>query len=105
MMTQGDTIYDITDKRDHATAQAQLLHGSYTAGSDGEQVFFCRMNVSRSFRRQTGYGDHKVRPPLTGSAPLGGVSSIDNIPEILQEIPMQIIFLLVDVGALQSIGE
>lgn len=60
MMTQGDSLYDIIDKRDHAPVQAQLLHSSYTPGSEEERTFFCRMNVARSFRRQAGFGDHKV---------------------------------------------
>jgi PAS domain S-box-containing protein len=65
MMTQGDSIYDIIDKRDHATVQAQLMQTGYNAsgtapGISDEKAFFCRMNVSRSFRRQAGFGDHKV---------------------------------------------
>ena len=59
MMTQGETIFDITDKRDHAAIEAFLVRGG-TTDSDDELTFFCRMTVSRNFRRQTGYGDHKV---------------------------------------------
>lgn len=71
MMTQGDSIYDIIDKRDHVTVQTQLLQGSNNYGNTNgaaavavgqceELTFFCRMNVSRSLRRQGGFGDHKV---------------------------------------------
>ncbi|XP_046369475.2 neuronal PAS domain-containing protein 4B-like [Haliotis rufescens] len=61
MKTQGDSLYDIVDKRDHGTVQAQLLQ----AGTDGERdtrdvAFFCRMNMSRSLKRQAGFGDVKV---------------------------------------------
>ena len=59
MMTQGETIFDIVDKRDHAAIEAFLVRGGATDGDD-ELTFFCRMTVSRNFRRQTGYGDHKV---------------------------------------------
>ena len=59
-MTQGDSIYDIIDKRDHSTVQSELLHGNYSTATGEEHTFFCRMNISRSFRRQGGFGDHKV---------------------------------------------
>ena len=66
-MTQGDSLYDIIDKRDHAQVQAQLLQTSYPGvhaavapEASEERTFFCRMNVARSFRRQAGFGDHKV---------------------------------------------
>ena len=61
MMTQGDSLYDIIDKRDHATVQNELLQSNYTPTVGEERTFFCRMNVSRSFRRHAGFGDHKVR--------------------------------------------
>ncbi len=60
MMTQGDSIYDIIDKRDHQSVQTQLLQTNYSGDDKDERTFFCRMNVSRSFRRQSGFGDHKV---------------------------------------------
>ncbi|XP_064602728.1 uncharacterized protein LOC135468411 isoform X2 [Liolophura sinensis] len=61
MKTQGDSIYDIIDKRDHATVQAQLLQGGASASkSDQDLTFFCRMNMSRCLKRQTGPGDIKI---------------------------------------------
>ena len=63
MLTQGDSLYDIIDKRDHSSVQGQLLQTSYNPCPDtglDSRTFFCRMNVSRSFRRQAGFGDHKV---------------------------------------------
>jgi hypothetical protein len=75
MLTQGDSLYDIIDKRDHAAVQGQLLHsdlgpstppaGQPATSSSEERTFFCRMNVARSFRRQSGFGDHKVSVMLT----------------------------------------
>lgn len=62
MKTQGDSLFDIVDKRDHGTVQAQLLHG--VSSNDGRQSrttsFFCRMNMSRTLKRQGGFGDVKV---------------------------------------------
>ncbi len=63
MLTQGDSLYDIIDKRDHSSVQTQLLQTTYNPCPDtglDSRTFFCRMNVSRSFRRQSGFGDHKV---------------------------------------------
>ncbi|GFS26746.1 neuronal PAS domain-containing protein 4 [Elysia marginata] len=77
MKTQGDSLYDIVDKRDHNAVQAQLLQGAPAhsrhlaqgpAGSQADKVdpsrdvsFFCRMNMSRTLKRQSGFGDVKVR--------------------------------------------
>ncbi|KAL3872960.1 hypothetical protein ACJMK2_036128 [Sinanodonta woodiana] len=61
MKTQGDSLFDIVDKRDHGTVQAQLMQG--TAGevpTDHQISFFCRMNMSRTLKRQGGFGDVKV---------------------------------------------
>lgn len=62
MKTQGDSLFDIVDKRDHGTVQAQLLHGiASTDGHHNRNVsFFCRMNMSRTLKRQGGFGDVKV---------------------------------------------
>lgn len=62
MKTQGDSLFDIVDKRDHGTVQAQLLHGVHTGeGQPLHRVsFFCRMNMSRTLKRQGGFGDVKV---------------------------------------------
>ncbi|GFO34703.1 neuronal pas domain-containing protein 4, partial [Plakobranchus ocellatus] len=75
MKTQGDSLYDIVDKRDHNTVQAQLLHGAphhirhgqHSASVLGQDnvdstqdvSFFCRMNMSRTLKRQSGFGDVK----------------------------------------------
>ena len=61
MKTQGDSLFDIVDKRDHGTVQAQLLHGTGTDTQTDRQIsFFCRMNMSRTLKRQGGFGDVKV---------------------------------------------
>lgn len=67
-MTQGDSVYDIIDKRDHAVVQGHLLSAATAAAAatalgtsqEDERSFFCRMNLSRSFRRQSGFGESKV---------------------------------------------
>lgn len=76
-MIHGDSVYDIIDKQDHGSIQAELSRsvpqqtsasGSHhhtalnAAGClDGEQrMFLCRMNVSRNARRQMRFGDQKV---------------------------------------------
>ncbi|KAK6182204.1 hypothetical protein SNE40_009936 [Patella caerulea] len=58
MKTQGDSLYDIVDKRDHVAVQTQLQGGDVTSSQD--VAFFCRMNMSRSLKRQAGFGDVKV---------------------------------------------
>lgn len=60
MKTQGDSLFDIVDKRDHGTVRAQLLHGAGEVDPDKEVAFFCRMNMSRTLKRQAGFGDVKV---------------------------------------------
>ena len=61
MKTQGDSLFDIVDKRDHSTVQAQLLHGTGAETQPDRQLsFFCRMNMSRTLKRQGGFGDVKV---------------------------------------------
>jgi len=64
MMTQGDSLYDIIDKRDHTTVQSNLLSNVTDTSDDvtptAERTFFCRMSVARSFRRQAGFGEHKM---------------------------------------------
>lgn len=58
MKTQGDSLYDIVDKRDQAAVQAQLMAGG---GEEPRDVsFFCRMNMSRTLKRQSGFGDVKI---------------------------------------------
>ena len=61
-MSQGDSIYELVDPRDHAAVQAELLSGppsvSMNARFPDERVFICRMNLSRTAKRQLQY--HKV---------------------------------------------
>ena len=60
MKTQGDSLFDIIDKRDHITVQAQLMRGGTDVVPGQPLAFFCRMNMSRSVKRQSGFGDVKV---------------------------------------------
>jgi hypothetical protein len=59
LLIHGDSIYDIVDKQDHSTIHSQLSR----EGEEGEllgkhpstrhqQIFLCRINVSRNARRQ-----------------------------------------------------
>ena len=57
MLTQGDTLYDVVDKRDFATIRSHLTSD---VTSPRQSDFFVRMNVARSLRRQSGFGDYKV---------------------------------------------
>lgn len=73
LLIHGDSVYDIIDKQDHGSIQAELGRsvpaqqtGSHHPASpshlEGEQrMFLCRMNVSRNARRQMRFGDQKVR--------------------------------------------
>lgn len=74
LLIHGDSVYDIIDKQDHGSIQAELGRnvppppGSHHAAAspatslEGEQrMFLCRMNVSRNARRQMRFGDQKVR--------------------------------------------
>lgn len=62
MKTQGDSLFDIVDKRDHSAVRAQLFQGSSLDEESASDVtFFCRMNMSRTLKRQSGFGDVKVR--------------------------------------------
>jgi hypothetical protein len=70
MKTQGDSLFDIVDKRDHGTVQAQLLHGGGKMSQDLPTSFFCRMNMSRTLKRQAGFGDVKVRGRIFGFPPI-----------------------------------
>jgi len=67
LLIHGDSIYDIIDKQDHGTIQAELLRGQdeinpeeITATKPENRIFLCRMNVSRNARRQMRFGDQKV---------------------------------------------
>lgn len=72
MKTQGDSLFDIVDKRDHGTVQAQLLHGvAVPEGHSRKISFFCRMNMSRTLKRQGGFGDVKVMHVKGHFVPVG----------------------------------
>ncbi|XP_055311408.1 PAS domain-containing protein cky-1 isoform X2 [Sitodiplosis mosellana] len=84
LLIHGDSVYDIIDKQDHGSIQAELSRSvpqqTSSSGShhhhhhhhhssplnastalDGEhRMFLCRMNVSRNARRQMRFGDQKV---------------------------------------------
>ena len=67
LLIHGDSIYDIIDKQDHPTVQAELLRGQeltspeeLSASKPEDRIFLCRMNVSRNARRQMRFGDQKV---------------------------------------------
>lgn len=70
LLIHGDSVYDIIDKQDHGSIQAELARsvpqqsGSHHASPpslEGEhRMFLCRMNVSRNARRQMRFGDQKV---------------------------------------------
>ncbi|KHN76520.1 Neuronal PAS domain-containing protein 4 [Toxocara canis] len=59
IMCQGDSIYDLVDIRDHSVVQSKLLSGppflSVTNTFSDERAFICRMNLSRSGKRQLQY--------------------------------------------------
>ncbi len=59
IMSQGDSLYDLVDPRDHGTVQTELLSGppSITMHMQfpDERVFICRMNLSRAAKRQLQY--------------------------------------------------
>ncbi len=58
-MSQGDSLYDLVDPRDHPLLQAELLSGppSITINIPQEfhRLFMCRMNLSRQAKRQPQY--------------------------------------------------
>lgn len=79
MITQGDSVYDIIDTRDHDKVRSNLLNSNPGYRSSDivdeggatdslisrgttrdDRVFFCRMSIARSCRRQTGPTEHKV---------------------------------------------
>ena len=62
MITQADSVYDIIDPHDLDQLK-KILHGAAAGDVNllDEFTFHCRMNIARSFRRQTGYERHKVR--------------------------------------------
>lgn len=74
-MIHGDSVYDIIDKQDHGSIQAELsrsvpqqsgasLHPSPPSLEGEHRMFLCRMNVSRNARRQMRFGDQKVGSTL-----------------------------------------
>ena len=72
LLIHGDSIYDIIDKQDHPTVQAELLRGQeltspeeLSCSKPEDRIFLCRMNVSRNARRQMRFGDQKVFHPYS----------------------------------------
>lgn len=71
MLIHGDSVYDIIDKQDHGSIQAELNRNVPQQPGQPQQhqhilegehrIFLCRMNVSRNARRQMRFGDQKVR--------------------------------------------
>uniref|UniRef100_A0A0N5AUF8 Neuronal PAS domain-containing protein 4 n=1 Tax=Syphacia muris TaxID=451379 RepID=A0A0N5AUF8_9BILA len=59
IMCQGDSVYDLVDSRDHLTVQNELMSGppsvSVPNAFPEEKVFICRMNLSRTAKRQLQY--------------------------------------------------
>ncbi|EFO26708.1 helix-loop-helix DNA-binding domain-containing protein [Loa loa] len=59
IMCQGDSVYDLVDHRDHGRIQAELMSGPPSVSDQnffsGEKVFICRMNLSRTTKRQVQY--------------------------------------------------
>ncbi|VDD91494.1 unnamed protein product [Enterobius vermicularis] len=59
IMCQGDSLYDLVDSRDHGTVQSELMSGppsvSVPNAFPDEKVFICRMNLSRTAKRQLQY--------------------------------------------------
>ena len=65
MLTQGDNIYDIIDKKFHDEFQRSLKDATDHIDPEANPrsddiVIFCKMKV-RSQKRQTSSGDQKVR--------------------------------------------
>ncbi|XP_006814218.2 uncharacterized protein LOC102810196 [Saccoglossus kowalevskii] len=58
LLTQGGSVFDVVDDRDHATIRTNLKY--YENHSNPKRSFFCRMNTSRSMRRQDNCSDNKV---------------------------------------------
>ncbi|KAI6199939.1 hypothetical protein M3Y96_00680400 [Aphelenchoides besseyi] len=55
IMCQGDAIYDLIDVRDHQTVQSVMNSGpssAFDTSIDGDRAFVCRMNLSRTAKRQ-----------------------------------------------------
>ncbi len=61
LLIHGDSVYDIIEKQDHQTIQAELMRTPNPLSlSPDTRIFLCRMNVSRNARRQMRFGDQKV---------------------------------------------
>ena len=85
MMSQGDSIYDFVDKRDHAVWQSNLAHANRVINSCGrrcdtrsdrqraaaaasvvDKTFCCRMFRARNSRRlPPAWTEHKVSEALS----------------------------------------
>lgn len=61
LLIHGDSVYDIIEKQDHQTIQAELMRTPNPMSLVPDQrLFLCWMNVSRNARRQMRFGDQKV---------------------------------------------
>ncbi|XP_070571056.1 neuronal PAS domain-containing protein 4-like isoform X2 [Ptychodera flava] len=60
LLTQGGSVFDVIDERDHDIVRSQIRLYENTATGQTERAFFCRMNTSRSMRRQDNCSDNKV---------------------------------------------
>ncbi|VDN05483.1 unnamed protein product [Thelazia callipaeda] len=62
IMCQGDSIYDLIDYQDHERLQKGLMTGPSSASNmqifPDERMFICRMNLSRTAKRQLQYHKH-----------------------------------------------
>uniref|UniRef100_A0A0R3RVT9 BHLH domain-containing protein n=1 Tax=Elaeophora elaphi TaxID=1147741 RepID=A0A0R3RVT9_9BILA len=59
IMCQGDSVYDLVDHHDHERVQAELMSGPSSVSDQNffsnEKVLICRMNLSRTTKRQLQY--------------------------------------------------
>ncbi|XP_078001350.1 uncharacterized protein LOC144453852 [Glandiceps talaboti] len=60
LLTQGGSIFDVVDDRDHGVIRTQLRYYDESQTDAKDRSFLCRMNTSRSMRRQDNCSDNKV---------------------------------------------
>ncbi|KAM3716427.1 PAS domain-containing protein [Dirofilaria immitis] len=64
IMCQGDSVYDLVDHRDHGRIQAELMSGPPSVSDQNifmtEKVFICRINLSRTTKRQLQYDKYTI---------------------------------------------
>ncbi|XP_065565560.1 PAS domain-containing protein cky-1-like isoform X2 [Artemia franciscana] len=59
LLIHGDSVYDIIDKNDHQAVTAEMKRPIQPGATDTRR-FLCRMNVSKSSRRQMRFGDQRI---------------------------------------------